>query len=535
LGTIAIHAERDPNRVAVILGNGDFVETFGELEQRSRRWAHVLRARGIGQVARSEPKASEGHQTGGCVAALLGNDDPSYMDLFWACHRIGAYFTPLNWHLQEDELQYIVDDSDAEALVASPRFAEVAARVAKRCARLGARIVTGDRAPDGFEAQRDVLAEVPADLELADQREGSVMLYSSGTTGRPKGVRRPLPDGPPGEPSSALFARGFMGLFGIGESDRYLCPAPLYHAAPLAWSTSNLRNGASVVILPRFDPELALSAIQDQRVTASQWVPTHFRRLLQLPESVRAKYDVSSLRVAVHAAAPCPIPVKEQMIAWWGDAIVEYYAGTEGGGTMVRAREWLERKGTVGRHWAGGKVWILDEDGNEVTRPRTEGAIYFEAPPTARFAYHKDAAKTASTYRGNLFTIGDIGYLDEDGYLFLTDRQSNMIISGGVNIYPQETENHLIVHPKVDDVAVIGVPSEEMGEEVKAIVIPAAGAVPGPALEQELIAWCRSGIAHYKCPRSIDFVTELPRTETGKMVKRVLRDRYWSGEGARRI
>jgi acyl-coenzyme A synthetase/AMP-(fatty) acid ligase len=534
MGTVAVHAERDPDRVAVILGNGDFVETFGELEQRSRRWAHLLRARGIGQVARSEPKASEGHRGGGCVAALLVNDDPSFMDVFWACHRIGAYFTPINWHLQEDEVQYIVDDSDAEVLVASPRYAELAARVAKRCPKLGARIVTSGPAPDGFEVAAEALAEVAADAELPDQREGSVMLYSSGTTGRPKGVRRPLPDGPPGEPGSAGFARGFMGLFGLGGDERYLCPAPLYHAAPLAWSTSMLRNGASVVILPRFDPELVLRVIQDQRVTASQWVPTHFRRLLQLPEPVRAQYDLSSLRFAVHAAAPCPIPVKEQMIAWWGDAIVEYYAGTEGGGTMVRAKEWMQRKGTVGRHWTGGKVWILDEEGHEVTQPRTEGAIYFEAPPTGRFAYHKDEKKTASTWRGNLFTIGDIGYLDEEGYLFLTDRQSNMIISGGVNIYPQETENHLIVHPKVHDVAVIGVPNEEMGEEVKAVVIPAAGVEPGPALAEELIAWCRAGIAHYKCPRTIDFVTELPRTETGKMVKRVLRDRYW-GEGRARI
>jgi long-chain acyl-CoA synthetase len=249
---------------------------------------------------------------------------------------------------------------------------------------------------------------------------------------------------------------------------------------------------------------------------------------------VRRKYDLSSLRVAVHAAAPCPVPIKEQMIAWWGDAIVEYYAGTEGGGTVVWAKDWLAHKGTVGRHWAGGKIWILDEAGNEVTQPNVEGAIYFEAPQTGRFAYHKDESKTAATYRGDLYTIGDIGYLDAAGYLFLTDRQSNMIISGGVNIYPQEAENHLIVHPKVDDVAVIGVPNEEMGEEVKAVVIPAAGAEPGPALEGELIAWCRSGIAHYKCPRTVDFVTELPRTETGKMAKRVLRGRYW-GEGGTKL
>jgi long-chain acyl-CoA synthetase len=522
VGTIAVHAERDPDRVAVIYGNGDFVETWGELEQRSRRWGHLLRARGLAP--------------GGCVAAIVANDDPAFMDLFWACHRIGVYFTPVNWHLQEPEIQYIVEDCDADALVVSPRYAEAGARVASLCPKAQARIVTAGPAPAGFETLAGALADAPLDAPLPDQREGAIMLYSSGTTGRPKGVRRPLPDGPPGEPGSAAFARGFMGLFGLAGDERYLVPAPLYHAAPLAWSTSLMRNGSSVVIMPRFDPELALQIIQDQRVTASQWVPTHFRRLLQLPESVRAKYDLSSLHFAVHAAAPCPIPVKEQMIAWWGDAIMEYYGGTEGGGTVVSAREWLERKGTVGRHWAGGKVWILDEEGNEVTKPNVEGAIYFEVTPgVARFSYHKDPAKTASTYRGDLFTIGDIGYLDEAGYLFLTDRQSNMIISGGVNIYPQETENHLIVHPSVDDVAVIGVPNEEMGEEVKAVVIPAAGVAPGPELEAELIAWCRSGIAHFKCPRTIDFVRELPRTETGKMAKRVLRDRYWGEGGAKLV
>lgn len=515
MSTISVHAEADPERVAIILGNGDVQETFGELEQRSRRLGHLLRARGF------EP--------GDCVAALMDNVDPAYMDLFWACHRVGLYFTPVNWHLQDDEVQYIVENSDATALFVSPRFAAVAMRIAPRCPRLKLRVVTGGEL-DGFESLESALADVPEDSPLDDEIEGSVMIYSSGTTGRPKGVRRPLARVPAGDPSAALFAKGFMGLFGIGEGDRYLCPAPLYHAAPIAFTTNHLRIGASVVILPRFDAEATLCAIQDQRVTSSQWVPTHFRRLLQLPEEVRARYDLSSLRVAVHAAAPCPVPVKQAMIEWWGDAIVEYYAGTEGGGTIVRASEWLERRGTVGRHWAGGKVWILDEEGREVTAPNVEGGVYFEAPDTGRFAYYKDDEKTASTYRGNLFTIGDIGYLDDDGYLFLTDRQSNMIISGGVNIYPQETENHLIVHPKVDDVAVIGVPDEEMGEAVKAVVIPSADAEPGEALERELIDYCREGIAHYKCPRSIDFVTELPRTETGKMAKRKLRDRYWEGD-----
>jgi acyl-CoA synthetase (AMP-forming)/AMP-acid ligase II len=520
VSTIAVHAERDPERVALIYGNGERVVSFGELERRSRRLGHLLRARGL------EP--------GDCVAALIDNADPTFMELFWACHRVGLYFTPVNWHLQEAEVEYIVGDCDADALFASARFAEVAARVAPRCVRARTRVATAG-AIEGFESLEAALAGVPEDRPLGEELEGAVMLYSSGTTGRPKGVRRPLRRMPAGDPSVALFAKGFLALFGIGEGDRYLCPAPLYHAAPIAFTTNHTRIGASAVILPRFDAELALRAIQDQRVTSSQWVPTHFRRLLQVPEALRARLDLSSLRVAVHAAAPCPVPVKRAMIEWWGDAVVEYYAGTEGGGTLIRARDWLDHPGSVGRHWSGGKVWILDEEGREVAEARAEGAVFFEAPTSGRFSYHKDDEKTRNSYRGDLFTIGDIGYLDEEGYLYLTDRQSNMIISGGVNVYPQETESHLIVHPKVDDVAVIGVPNEEMGEEVKAVVIPAPAATPGPELERELIEYCRAGIAHYKCPRSVDFVEELPRTETGKMAKRVLRERYWQGRDGRLV
>jgi acyl-coenzyme A synthetase/AMP-(fatty) acid ligase len=298
-----------------------------------------------------------------------------------------------------------------------------------------------------------------------------------------------------------------------------------------------LAIGGTVVCLERFDPEQALAAIDHHRVTTSQWVPTMFIRMLKLPQDVRDRYDLSTLGRAVHAAAPCPIPVKQAMIEWWGDAIQEYYAGTEGGGTLIRAQEWLTHKGSVGRHWSGGKVHLLDDDGTPIEEPMREGAIFFEAPPDpkARFNYYKDDEKTESTYRGDLFTIGDIGYLDAEGYLYLTDRQSNMIISGGVNIYPQETESHLVTHPKVHDVAVVGVPNEEMGEEVKAVVVPATGCEAGPALADELIQFCRAHIAHYKCPRSIDFATELPRTETGKMQKRKLRDHYWEGRGGRLV
>ncbi|HTY19761.1 MAG TPA: AMP-binding protein [Myxococcota bacterium] len=519
--TVSTYARKDPDRPAVIYGNGETIESYGELEARSRRLAHVFRSWGL--------------ELGDSVAVLIGNDDTFY-DVFWACHRSGLYLTPVNWHLQRDETEYIVDNCDAKVFLAHVRFAEVAVAVARAVPQLAVVASVGGPIP-GFRSLEEALADAPKDEPLGEELEGSVMLYSSGTTGRPKGVRRPLARAPAGDPRTVVAAVGLVRLFGMDEGDVYLSPAPLYHAAPLAFSSAQHRIGATVVVMKRFDAEDALRHIQDQHVTTSQWVPTHFKRLLALPEAVRARYDVSTLRVAVHAAAPCPIPVKEAMIAWWGDAIMEYYAGTEGGGTLIRAREWLERRGSVGRHWAGGRVYILDEEGRRIEEPGREGAIYFEAPPdpTARFAYHKDEKKTAGTYRGELFTIGDIGYLDTDGYLFLTDRQSNMIISGGVNIYPQETENRLVAHPKVYDVAVIGVPNDDLGEEVKAVVVPAPGVPPGSDLERELIEFCRAGIAHYKCPRTIDFVDALPRTETGKMQKRRLRDRYWQGHESRLV
>ena len=517
--SIIAFAEQAPDRVALVYGNGESRETYAELEARSRRVAHLLRAWGF--------------REGDSLAVLLGNDD-EFFDIYWAAMRLGLYFTPVNWHLQADEVRYVVDNCEASAVFASEKFAKLAAEAAAGAPKL-ARKVALHGAIEGFQPFEEVLADAPEDAPLDDQREGSVMLYSSGTTGRPKGVRHPLPGRPFGDPAVALASRGFAGFFGFEEGDVYLSPAPLYHAAPLAFCAGQHRLGASVVVMRRFDAEEALRTIQDQRVATSQWVPTHFKRMLELPEEVRRRYDVSSLRVAVHAAAPCPIPLKRAMIEWWGPALVEYYAGTEGGGTLIRSDDWLAHPGSVGRHWAGGEIFILDEEGGQISEPRVEGAVYFPANPNpeARFRYYKDDPKTASTYRGDKFTLGDIGYLDEEGYLYLTDRQSNMIISGGVNIYPQETENALLSNPKVHDVAVIGVPNPEMGEEVKAVVVPAAGIEAGSALERELIEACRAEIAHYKCPRTIDFVDELPRTPTGKLVKRTLRDEYWKGHEGR--
>jgi acyl-CoA synthetase (AMP-forming)/AMP-acid ligase II len=506
-------AETAPERPAVIFGNGEFVETYAELEQRSRRLAHALRALGL--------SAGDG------LALLLGNED-EFFDIYWAATRIGLYFIPVNWHLQPSEVGYIVENSDARVLLASARFAKAAAE-ATSAPNLRHRIALHGPV-EGFRSYEDLLADIPVDAPLEGQFEGSVMLYSSGTTGKPKGVRQPLVQRPFGDPLVAFRSLGLLGLFGFREGDRYLCPAPLYHAAPLAFSAGMHRVGGTSVVLRQFDPEQALRTIQDQRITTSQWVPTHFKRLLQLPEELRTRYDLASHRVAVHAAAPCSIPVKRAMIEWWAHtSILEYYAGTEGGGTLIRSQEWLEHPGSVGRHWANAKVHILDEEGGEIEEPLKDGAIYFEAAADAaqRFRYYKDDEKTRQAFRGNLFTLGDIGHLDADGFLYLTDRQSNMIISGGVNIYPQETENVLIAHAKVSDVAVIGVPNDEMGEEVKAVVIPAPGVQPGPDLERELIEHCRAQIAHYKCPRSIDFAEDLPRQPTGKLYKRMIRAQYW--------
>jgi acyl-CoA synthetase (AMP-forming)/AMP-acid ligase II len=501
VATLIDFAQQDPDRPALVFDNGAARESYAELEQRSRRIAHLLRARGL--------------RPGDGIAALLGNDE-EFFDIFWAAMRSGLYFTAVNWHLAPAEVQYIVDNSDSRVLFASARFEKLAAEAAAGAGRLGRAIALHGEI-EGFRRFEDELADVPEDAPLDDQREGAIMLYSSGTTGRPKGVRHPLSNKPFGDPEATLRSVGLSALFGFKEGDRYLCPAPLYHAAPLAFTTGQHRIGGTGVVMSRFDAEEALRLIQDQQI--------------ELPEHVRTRYDLSTHRVAVHAAAPCPIPVKRAMIEWWGPIVVEYYAGTEGGGTLIRSEEWLEHPGSVGRHWAGGTLHILDEDGNEIEEPDRDGAVYFEAPPDSaqRFRYYKDDEKTSNTYRGSLFTLGDIGHLDADGYLYLTDRQSNMIISGGVNIYPQETENQLLTHPKVDDVAVIGVPNDEMGEEVKAVVIPAAGVEPGPALETELIDYCRLHIAHYKCPRSIDFADDLPRQPTGKLYKRLIRHKYWEG------
>ena len=502
------HATKTPDAPAIVMGSTGEVATYGELEDRSSRMARALRTRGINR--------------GDQLAVLMENNRP-FLEVLWAAQRSGLHYTAINSHLRPAEVQYVLDDCGATALVSSSAMADVVSSL--DLSRIPVRVsAAGDLV--GFERYDDVIGgEEPGPLD--DEREGREMLYSSGTTGRPKGVRKPLPDTPFGDPSAApvQVAQG-IGMYGVSDGTVYLSPAPLYHAAPLVYSMSMHRLGATVVVMETFDPRQCLELIERHRVTLAQFVPTMFVRMLHLPKDERERYDVSSLQMVMHAAAPCPIPVKQQMIEWWGPIINEYYSGTEDiGSTFITAQEWLEHPGSVGRPM--NECHIVGPDGEELPAGEA-GVVYFAGGRP--FEYHNDPAKTASVMNDKGWrTLGDIGYLDEDGYLYLTDRQAHMIISGGVNIYPQEAENVLAVHPAVADVAVIGVPDPDMGEAVKAVVQPLDAAAAGDALEAQLLAHCRAELATYKCPRSVDFVDSLPRDDNGKLYKRVLREQYWEG------
>ncbi len=503
------HAAVTPDKPAVVMAGSGRVLTYRELDEGSARLARHLHEAGLRR---------------GDVVALLATNGPRVFEVYWAAQRSGLYVTAVNHHLTADEVAYVVSDSGAKALVvsASPLAAEVGGLVPGVEVRLAY-----DGPVPGFDDYDTALAGLSAE-PLPDQPRGADMLYSSGTTGRPKGIRPALPErkvDEPGDPYVAVF--GMMYRF---DADTvYLSPAPLYHAAPLRFSATIQAIGGTVVVMERFDPEGALAAIERYRVTHSQWVPTHFVRMLKLPEDVRRRYDVSSLRVAIHAAAPCPPEVKRAMIDWWGPVLHEYYAATEGAGiTFIDSAQWLEHPGSVGRGGILGDVRICDDETGAVLAPRQVGTVYFERE-TVSFEYHNDAEKTRAARHPEhetWATTGDLGYVDEEGWLYLTDRKAFTIISGGVNIYPREAEDVLALHPAVLDVAVIGVPDPEMGESVLAVVSPAAGAEPGPALERELIEHVKAHIAAFKAPRRVVFTDDMPRTPTGKLVKQTLRDRY---------
>lgn len=485
--------------------------TFATLDQRAKRAAQWLISLGL------EP--------GDGIALLLDNR-PEFLELAFACRRAGLYYTPLSIHLRPHEVAYMLADSGAKLLVASPPLADLAAALLREGA-IGHRLryATGEGI-SGYESYEMALMRHPAEAPLPERPVGREFLYSSGTTGLPKGIRRALI--PRADRDKPEWDMSWKTLYEFTEGMVYLSPAPLYHAAPHTYVRRTITEGGTAVVMGKFDPARALSHIEHFRVTHSQWVPTMFTRLLALPEETRDRHDLTSHRMAFHAAAPCPIPVKRAMIAWWGPIIREYYAGSESvGTTVVSSAEWLARPGTVGKPVNDVKVHICDADGR-VLGPREVGRIWFEGAP--RFAYHNAPEKTAAAYNdGGWGTLGDLGWLDEEGWLFLSDRRADLILSGGVNLYPAEIEATLVQHPDVAEIAVVGVPNDDLGEQVHAVIVPRAGATPTHAI---LDAFARERLAGPKRPRSYEFVAELPRSEAGKLLRRILKERYLPPQAA---
>ena len=466
-----------------------------------------------------------GLRRGDGVALVLPNR-PEFFEITWGCQLSGLYYSAVNTHFTPDEVAYVIADSEARAVFIDASMTELAARILTANPGVDVHVVVGGSLP-GWRPYQEALAAAGDPPPCSD---GSEMLYSSGTTGHPKAVRRPLPEDGEGSWAQKVLEFALKQRYDMTEASVYLSPAPLYHAAGVNYTMAVHRVGAAAVLMHKFDAEAVLRLIETHRVTHAQFVPTMFVRMLKLPEPVRRRYDVSSLRCVIHAAAPCPVDVKHQMMEWFGPIIHEYYGGTEGfAGTIIGPDDWLAHPGSVGKPFS--TVHVVDDDGAELPAGES-GELYFEGGPA--FEYFKDPDKTASVSNDRGWrTLGDMGYVDEDGYLYLTDRSTFMIVSGGVNIYPQEAENLLIMHPKLVDAAVFGVPNEEFGEEVKAVVQPANGVAAGPDLEDELIAYCRAHLAAYKCPRTVEFDADLPRDPNGKLYKRRIRERYWQGRTSR--
>lgn len=505
-----LHAAATPDKAALIFAADGAAITYAALEQRANRGAHALRQLGL---------------KNGDAVAIASDNRPEFFDVYWAAQRAGLVLVLLSARFKTDEIAYIVNDSGAKVVLISDAMAATAQDcVGQRDTMPNVAHFVSIGAVDGLSDWNTLCAAQP-DTPIADEEIGGRMVYSSGTTGRPKGLKFASATGNPvqANPTAAMFG----GFYGYGPDTVYLSPAPLYHSAPMGMTSAMQSIGATAVVMAKFDPEAFLQAIERYKVTAVMVVPTMFIRLLALPEDVRGRYDLSSLKTVIHAAAPCPVPVKHAMIAWLGPIIEEFYAGSEGNGhVMINSTEWLARPGSVGRA-VFGELHICDDEGNELPVGET-GTIYFGGGKPVN--YHNDSAKSASVrnpLHPDWTTMGDVGHVDEDGYLYLSDRKDFMIISGGVNVYPQEVENLLIGHPAVADVAVFGVPNADFGEEVKAVIQPKNWDDAGDALAAELKAYCKERLADVKCPRSFDFERELPRAETGKLYKKELRARYW--------
>jgi long-chain acyl-CoA synthetase len=497
----ALYARLVPLAPAIISDVGN--RSFRELNENANRLVRALRARGL--------------RAGDSVALSCGNR-PEFAEVMYGCMRAGFRFTPVNWHLTADEAAYIINDCEAKALIADADFAAIMAATLPHTPKVAVRLAIAGEIT-GFSAYADALLGQSGE-DIADPVLGGRMMYTSGTTGRPKGVSR--------KPafSAVRTASLTAAAYAPGVGQLHLCTGPLYHAAPLGLSMGvAFSEGVGIVLMQRWDAEQALALIEKHRITHTHMVPTMFHRMLRLPDEVKRRYDISSLKYVLHGAAPCPVTTKKALIDWLGPIVWEYYAATEGSGSSVGPIEWLKKPGTVGKPVTPDHVQIVDEAG-ELCPPNQAGTIYLKVAKDSDFTYHGDPKKTAAARRGDYFTLGDVGYLDEDGYLFLTDRSAHLIISGGVNIYPAEIEAVLLQHPRVHDAGVIGLPNEEWGEEVKAVVELAPGTTGDATLAAELIAFCRERLAHFKCPKSLDFTTNLPRHDNGKLYKQKLRADY---------
>ena len=509
-----IHAKNNPDKPAFIMANSGEVVTYKELDERSNKIANLFRSKNL--------------NSGDHIAIFMENN-VRFTEILWAAQRSGLYYTPISSRLTASEVEYIIRDCEAKLIITSNALKHVVVELTNLINDIPDRYII-DGEIDGWNSLEESLISMPSS-PINDEIMGQDMLYSSGTTGKPKGIKLPLKNIPI-EQSEDLM-QVVTGLYGTNQDTVYLSPAPLYHAAPLRFTMGVNYLGGTNIIMENIDAESSLKFIEKYSVSMSQWVPTMFVKMFKLPDDIRNKYDLSSHKCAIHAAAPCPIKMKKMMIEWWGPIIHEFYAGSEGNGFIAcNSEEWLAHEGTVGKPIVG-IPHICNDEGEELPIGE-EGTIWFEGD--SDFKYHKDEEKTKESrhiIHDNWSTLGDVGKLDEDGYLYLTDRKAFMIITGGVNVYPQETENLLITHPKVSDCAVIGVPNEEFGEEVKAVIEPIEWSERGENLEEELINFCKENLSSIKCPKSIDFEKELPRHPTGKLYKRLLKDRYWGNKSSK--